>query len=263
MTDTPKAPANAETSDSEVRAMKDAIGAISKRLDALTRGRKDDDDDDRKDEDEDNGGGGPSLTDEQLQAIAAAVAQHLGIGRDGAKKDFLDLSLFNRQQTMDAKDKPHAMASDARADAIRRQDEIDAEKNAIAEAQQEWATVAQMHGVAPLRPAYGESSLDFNLRAARKFQSHSEKWKDADLKQLPPINQSIACGEVRADAMQAAYRELPNTPGQLLREVRTPDITGRIHTKFFGPVLADNGMIAPFAPPLMWIKKFDRNAGRQ
>ena len=122
----------------------------------------------------------------------------------------------------------------------------DDELNALAERQQEWDRVAQMHGERASRPLDGERIESYDRRLAETFKKHSPKWKGEDLSAMPiEVVSKIIAPEIRTDAVTAAYRVEPNAGG-LLREVRKTDRTGRIISEFVGPVDAENGAIAPF-----------------
>lgn len=133
----------------------------------------------------------------------------------------------------------------------------DDEMNALAERQQEWDRVAQMHGQRASRPLDGERIESYDRRLAKMFQKHSAKWADTDLSAMPieVVNRVIA-PEIRADSISAAYRVEP-AGGGLLREVRKADRTGRIISEFVGPVDAVNGALAPFRMPSAYVRRIN------
>jgi hypothetical protein len=160
--------------------------------------------------------------------------------------------------------------ADARADALQRRiDELDRrttprartdeEIDRIAEEQQAWDAVAQMHGERISRPTDGETIDTYARRCAKKFQKHSAKWEKIDLSALPSQVLAIATPEIRADAIKAAYHSDPATPG-LLREIRRADRTGRMISEFVGPVAAT---LAPFRLPVMRVRRIVTNPNQQ
>jgi len=178
----------------------------------------------------------------------------------------------------DKDEKKDAERSDARADATARemqamreqiarlQREVkrprpmtDDEMNDLAERQQEWARVAQMHGTTPIRPMDGERINTYDRRMSRAFQKYSPKWKDTDLSQMPPdVISKIIAPEIRADTASAAYRVDP-AEGGMLREIRRTDRTGRVISEFVGPVGAVNGALAPFRMPSARVRRINTN----
>jgi hypothetical protein len=135
----------------------------------------------------------------------------------------------------------------------------DEELNAIAEAQTEWDRAAQSHGLRASRPMDGETLEGYERRHAKRFQQHSKNWAKVDLSALPSEVLAIALPEIRADARRAAENggDMPNA---VLREIRTPDRTGRIISEFVGPVAAT---LAPFRMPVMRVKRINNNPGQQ
>jgi hypothetical protein len=178
----------------------------------------------------------------------------------------------DKDKKKDSKARDDAAREDARADSVnalrRRIDQLersarrprtmsDDELNEIAERQQEWDRVAQMHGLRASRPLDGERIDSYDRRLAKVFQKHSPKWANEDLSQLPTsVISKIIAPEIRADAISAAYRVEPNAGG-LLREVRKTDRTGRIISEFVGPVDAENGAISPFRMPSAVVRRIN------
>lgn len=175
----------------------------------------------------------------------------------------------------DKDDRKDAARADARADSMirslkRELDDLrrsmrrprsltDDELNALAERQQEWDRVAQMHGLRASRPLDGERIESYDRRIAKVFQKHSPKWKDADLSAMPlEIVNRVIGPEIRADAISAAYRVEP-MEGGMLREVRRADRTGRVISEFVGPVDAMNGALAPFRMPSARVQRINTN----
>lgn len=133
----------------------------------------------------------------------------------------------------------------------------DDELNALAERQQDWDRVAQMHGLRASRPLDGERIESYDRRLAKVFQKHSPKWKDTDLSVLPvELVTSIIAPEIRADSVSAAYRVEPDHNGRL-REVRKTDRAGRVISEFVGPVDAVNGALAPFSMPSARVRRIN------
>jgi hypothetical protein len=134
----------------------------------------------------------------------------------------------------------------------------DDELNALAERQQEWDSVAQMHGQRASRPLDGERIESYDRRLAKTFQKYSEKWKSTDLSDMPiSVVTKVIAPEIRADARQAAYRSDPS-PGAMQREIIKTDRTGRRISEFVGPVDAANGMFKPFELPPLRFRGFNR-----
>ena len=237
-----------ESVDHEVKALKDAVGAISKRLDALLGGRGDnarsdegrgDDDDgaaaDSARGDEDTGEEGVTNTGETNEEEKGHATEE----GDGTKMDADDPPPFppkdeddddgddedtapkkmasdNKKDSgkadsggkADAGGKP-AFLKDARADATamrRRIDELerlikrrrsDEEIDALAQQQQDWDAVAMAHGQRASRPMDGETPLGYDRRHAKRYQTHSAKYKDIDLSTLTPPMMAIVSPEIR------------------------------------------------------------------
>jgi hypothetical protein len=133
----------------------------------------------------------------------------------------------------------------------------DDELNNLAERQQEWDRVAQMHGQRASRPLDGERIESYDRRLSKMFQKHSPRWKDHDLTQMPiEVVTKVVAPDIRADAITAAYRVEPSE-GAMLREVRKADRTGRIISEFVGPVNALNGALAPFRMPSARVRRIN------
>jgi hypothetical protein len=98
------------------------------------------------------------------------------------------------------------------------------------------------------------------------LQKYSDDYRDIDLTKLPADAFKLADKTIRADALrvgnnpQELSRFIPN--GNLLREVRRQDRTGRWISEFVGPIDAVNGMFTPFRMPAMRAK-FDMDLVRE
>jgi hypothetical protein len=143
--------------------------------------------------------------------------------------------------------------SDSRADALRREQ---ADENDRLEAQyaldQAFNAVEGTH--AP-KPISGQSARSYRTYCLKRLQKYSDDYKDIDLTKLPADAFKLADARIRADAVrvgsnpQELSRFIPT--GNLLREVKRQDQTGRWISEFVGPVDAPNGMFAPFRMPSM------------
>jgi hypothetical protein len=219
----------------------------------------DDDDDTHKDDDE--GEPEPMASDDRRRDKKDA-------SRGDKKDEFPPKEKEEKEEEEERGDR-----ADARADAqiralrselrdlrrsIRRPRSLtDDEMNDLAERQQEWDRVAQMHGLRASRPMDGERIESYDRRMAKVFQKHSPKWKDSDLAAFPiEAVTKIIAPEIRADSAAAAYRVEPSE-GAMLREVRKADRTGRIISEFVGPVNAINGALAPFRMPSARVRRIN------
>lgn len=245
-----------------------------KKSDASARDDEDEDEDEKKkeskddaakrdDEDEDEDEDKKKRGDAEEKGEPEAMASD-----DDRRKDRKDAKRDDEKRDDERKDK----RDDSRADAIhalrqriaqlerntrRPRSLTDDEMNSLAERQQEWDRVAQMHGQRASRPLDGERIQSYDRRMAKVFQKHSSKWKDTDLAELPiEVISKVIAPEIRADSIAAAYRVEP-ADGAMLREVRKSDRTGRVISEFVGPVNALNGALAPFRMPSARVRRIN------
>lgn len=162
------------------------------------------------------------------------------------------------KQQHDDDDDRHRRRDDRRTNRRARADKQLNDLNLIAELQQDWAKIAMAHGQRPVRPMDGERPLSFDRRCARMFQQFSEKWKRADLANCDSGVLAIASPEIRADALQAAYRPAQVVPG-MLREIKTRDRAGREVSEFVGDV---DTWLNQFSLPVQRAR-FDRDEIRE
>jgi hypothetical protein len=96
--------------------------------------------------------------------------------------------------------------------------------------------VARVWGrdTAQVRPAAGESPMQYRKRMLEKFRPLSAAWKDANVSSIAdPKLLAIAEKQIFADAERAA-RDPRNFERGTLREVIEPDRAGRRISKFIG-----------------------------
>jgi hypothetical protein len=135
----------------------------------------------------------------------------------------------------------------------------DADLDQIAELQHSWAEVSQAHGERAARPMDGEPVHQYDRRMARRFQKHSTRWSNENLRDLPVSVQRMAAAEIRADAITAAYRGDAVAKLQGLREIKKQDATGRTISEFVGSVEAT---LAPFKIPALRVKAINTDPNR-
>jgi hypothetical protein len=158
---------------------------------------------------------------------------------------------------------PH-QRGDSRADAARRrrEDELD-----LYEAQSQFnEAYMAVEGKKAPDPVSGHSALTYRVYAAKPLQKYCETWKSADLLKLAKSSPDVfrvADTAIRADCIRIGgdSRELAKykTDGVMQREIRRTDRTGRVISEFVGPVMAPNGMFAPFDLPPKKFRNFNRN----
>ena len=142
----------------------------------------------------------------------------------------------------EAKEKADKAIADA-ADARRRIADVekmlpkqlsDADYAAMADAQAKADRVFQAFGDSAPRPLQGEDLNGYRRRLANRLREHSPALKDVN---LHAINDAAAFEfmekQVYADAMAAALSPV-DLPEGVLREMRSPDLTGRQITTFAG-----------------------------
>jgi hypothetical protein len=83
------------------------------------------------------------------------------------------------------------------------------------------------------RPMTGETLHKYNIRLTREVQKHSPKWGMTELHRLPVDTLATIQSDVYADAVVAA-RDPDDVPHGTLREIITPDSSGRRISTFVG-----------------------------
>jgi colicin import membrane protein len=109
----------------------------------------------------------------------------------------------------------------------------DDEADALAAAQARADTVYMALGKRASRPMSGETLHAYNIRLTREVQKHSPKWGKTELNRLPADTLATIQADVYADAVVAARNPDDVEPGTL-REIKTPDSSGRIISTFVG-----------------------------
>lgn len=146
---------------------------------------------------------------------------------------------------------------DTRADAAayRRQEERDELDLYEAKGQYDEAFRA-MDGTEAPRASDGMKPRTYRLMCAKRLQKYCDDWKNVDLAKLAKTNPdafALADTKIRADAIRigSTPSELQKykSDGNLLREIRRQDRTGRWISEFVGPIDAPNGAMAPFRMP--------------
>jgi hypothetical protein len=246
----------------ELAAMRDAMGAMQRRLDAMMGGGGNG-----------NGGGGDNGDGDDSGASDAAGTGEEGISYSGETNEEEQghateqpggggMSYDNPDGT-----RPKRMASDSagRADRQRRRANDQTEADRIAELKSglDYSYQACRGQLAPLSHAT-ETKRSYLLRALRPLKEFSDDFRDVDLAKLPDevlgglaytriCNDSVAVGT--DPRRMAAF--LP--PGSGLREIKRTDRSGRTVSEFVGPVSA---MLDPFRMPTARVKRFNRNPDR-
>jgi 8-oxo-dGTP pyrophosphatase MutT (NUDIX family) len=109
----------------------------------------------------------------------------------------------------------------------------DDEVDALAAAQARADAVYMALGKRASRPMSGETLHAYNIRLTREVQKHSPKWGKTELNRLPADTLATIQADVYADAVVAARNPDDVEPGTL-REIKTPDSSGRIISTFVG-----------------------------
>ena len=243
--------AGSKTTDpqaAELAALTDAIGAISKRLDALTRGRKNGASDD--------GGNGDAATGEEGVSYSGETnEEEKGHSTIGTGEDTSFDGTRARQLASDS----------ARADGRRRRaDDVASEEERIAEMKAgiDHAYQSVRGSYAPLSHA-GELWREYQLRSLRPLKHYSDDWRDVDLSKLADDALKLADRTIRADCVRVGNDPrlmgefMP--PGGGLREIKRRDRSGREISEFVGPVSA---MLEPFRAYTARVKRFNRHPDR-
>jgi hypothetical protein len=233
------------------KARKDADedkGEEFKRKDEAAKGGEEDDDiseSEKKKADEED------ADDEEEAELEAAKPKRVAADKkkkDSKKADAKDEDDDDdRSDSDDEDDKkgPDAVhkKADSMSDVRRRIDAVerllpkqisDADYAAMADAQAKADSVFQAYGDSAPRPLQGENISAYRRRLARKLQTHSKKWAEADIMRIhDPAAFGIIEEQIYADAMEAAMQPV-NLPAGQLREITRKDITGRAITTFVG-----------------------------
>jgi 8-oxo-dGTP pyrophosphatase MutT (NUDIX family) len=125
----------------------------------------------------------------------------------------------------------------------------DSDYAAMADAQVKADRVYLMHGGRASRPQDGENLLAYRRRLANGLKEHSPSWKEIDLTHIVS-DAAFANVEqtIYADAEHAGLH--PTAPSEdFLREIKTPDVTGRVISTFVGN-------------PSAWMSQFSTNKRR-
>jgi hypothetical protein len=170
-----------------------------------------------------------------------------------------------RERADDDDAEPERLAGDdnrLRRDERRRSDaQRERDEDRRGEAQYAFDRVYQaVKGERAPPPMALESSNHYRRRMLAPLLKYSTDWKNADIWKIAPAVLDIAERQIRADAQRigndpSAMQEFEGERASL-REVRTPDATGRMITRFYGPVSAT---IDPFRMQPMRVKRFITN----
>jgi 8-oxo-dGTP pyrophosphatase MutT (NUDIX family) len=173
------------------------------------------------------------------------------VAADRARKDRavkMDKHRKDAEEEEAKKKADEARGDAARADSVkmiedlqRKYDALIAEKkplsddevDALAAAQARADTVYLALGKRASRPMSGETLHAYNIRLTREVQKHSPKWGKTELNRLPADTLATIQADVYADAVVAARNPDDVEPGTL-REIKTPDSSGRIISTFVG-----------------------------
>jgi hypothetical protein len=230
-----------ETKDpatAELDALRGAYDAIGKRLDALGNdgkrgGRRHDDDN-------------SPMTTSEARALMALLKRHLDES-DGEGEEESDDAETESEETEDGEakdtDKPRQLASDSTKS-----------EDKLMEVQHRFDSVAMSWGMRAPPPMMGESLLSYRRRMARKFQQHSERFKNSDLRTIKPGPTFDAIEKEILECAERAARSNDDGGSGMLRELKRNDQSGRAISEFYGNVSADNGALAPFRLPRMRVK---------
>lgn len=109
----------------------------------------------------------------------------------------------------------------------------DEDADALAAAQARADSVYMALGKRAPRPMAGEALHSYNIRLTREVQKHSPKWAKTELHRLPSDTLATIQADVYADAVVAARNPDDVEPGTL-REIKTPDSSGRLISTFVG-----------------------------
>lgn len=109
----------------------------------------------------------------------------------------------------------------------------DEDADALAAAQARADSVYMALGKRAPRPMAGEALHSYNIRLTREVQKHSPKWAKTELHRLPSDTMATIQADVYADAVVAARNPDDVEPGTL-REIKTPDSSGRLISTFVG-----------------------------
>jgi len=203
----------------ELRALKDAVGAITKRVDALMR-------DDRSDG-------------EEPDRIAVLEAEISKLREQLAALE-ADPSEEGEHEHDDGNHRQDRGRRKAAADAARE------EAEELGVAQQRADAAASLWGRRVDRPMIGETSRAYRIRQLNRFKEHSPSYRNAKLDLVRDAAALDAAErQIYADSAQAAQSNEHVGPG-LLREIRKRDRTGREISEFYGDVAA---CLAPFRLP--------------
>jgi hypothetical protein len=111
------------------------------------------------------------------------------------------------------------------------------ERDALARAQARADSVAAMFGDRVRAPIPGETALAYRLAQLKRFQPHSEKFKESRLDSLDAATIDPIEDIIYADAVSAAKRPALARPG-LLMEIVRPDAAGRQIKTYVGDPMA-------------------------
>jgi hypothetical protein len=245
------APQGAATKDpqaAELAALTDAVGAISKRLDALMRGRKNGASDS-------NGNGDGSVDD---TANTGETAVNTGETSEEEKGHATEGGEDTRARQL-------ASDSAGRADSQRkrRREEVEADETLRAEAQYRFDSVFMAVTGERCPPSMvTEESRPFRERMLNRLKKYSPEHKNLDLSRCDDATFDLLDRQICKTAMEVStdpqrMSEIVGTPGDLLREIKRRDRTGRDRSEFYGPIGAPNGVLAQFRMPTFRVRRIN------
>jgi hypothetical protein len=263
------------TTDDKIAALADAVTSLARRVDTLARQHDDDRRRDRRRDAKGDDGFDPS-------EVATPNEENLDADDDDARRrrrdarqrrgdkdleEWAEEEVQEPQHRTDAAPtydptRPEPMAADdgrlhRRADSTPRMSDEDRRGEIQYDLDQCFQAI---RGERAPQPLHAESSRHYLLRGLRALQRFSDDYKQIDLKRLPDDMLTVAARQIRADVqrvardpalMSAAMGEIPR-----LREIKTPDATGRLISKFYGPI---SETLDPFSMPAFRVKRFNTN----
>lgn len=238
--------------------------AFDKRLDAMecdAKARKDAEESEKK-EREDKARRDAMSEEERKRDDAArrdAEEKEKREREDKARRDAEEAKEKERKDAEEAKEKAHAdsmakMEAEI-AELKKRQPRArtDADRAALAAAQERCDAVAAVWSAQAPRPMDGEEEIDYRIRLANGYKSHSKAWADVDLASLPVNAFAIAEKAIYADAMEAGMRPSDGVGISHLRPISKRDAAGRQITEFVGDPMS---WMRPFMSPSQKVREF-------
>jgi hypothetical protein len=143
---------------------------------------------------------------------------------------------------------PKESSADSRSDSLYDQPQgrkiTDAQRDELSEIQADAARLFSAHGWEEPRPMQNELPFEYRRRTANRLKSHSQVWKDVDLKPLPPDAIKVAQAQIYKDSFEAATaNETYEGLGQLHEIRKVNRDTGHVIREYRGH-------------PMQWMQQF-------